>query len=119
MWEVRRGMAVDRLPSRRVTVRFRFTGAPATHRGPKKFWLVLERAGVDLCLLDPGFEVDLYVDADLATMTAVWLGDVPFIEAVRTKKIALVGMRALVRQFPSWLLFSRFASVPRPIVNSR
>src|SRR5258708_1650319 len=56
MWDVRRRIATDRLPSRRVVVRFHFTGVPATHRGARKFWLVLERAGIDLCLRDPGFE---------------------------------------------------------------
>ena len=31
-------------------------------------------AGVDLCSVDPGFDVDLYVSTDLRTMTAIWMG---------------------------------------------
>ena len=73
MWNVRRRIALDRLPERRVVVHFKFT-VPATHRGPRQFWLVLERAAVDLCLSDPGIDVDIDVDADLAAMAEVWLG---------------------------------------------
>lgn len=114
MWNIRRRIALDRLPERRVLAHFDFTGVPATYRGPKKFWLVLERSAVDVCLHDPGFEVDLYVEADLGAMAKVWLGDMTFAAAVRAKKIRLTGMPALVRQFPSWLLLSHFAKVPRP-----
>jgi DNA-binding HxlR family transcriptional regulator len=114
MWEMRRRIARTHLPPRRVVARFHFTGVPAIHRGPKRFWLVLERAGVDLCQHDPGYDVDIYVDAELSAMTKIWLGDWSFAEAVRTKKVALVGPRPFVRQFPSWLLLSPFAAVPRP-----
>jgi hypothetical protein len=33
------------------------------------WWFVLTRPEVDLCVKDPGFEVDLTVDADLAALT--------------------------------------------------
>jgi DNA-binding HxlR family transcriptional regulator len=114
MWNVRRRMALDRLPERKTVLHFSYSGFPESYRGPRKFWLVLERPAVDLCLHDPGHEVDLYVEADIAAMAGVWLGDLPFAHAVRTRKIRLTGKPALVRQFPSWLLFSPFSSVPRP-----
>jgi DNA-binding HxlR family transcriptional regulator len=114
MWNLRRRIATDRLPARRVVVHFNFTGIPATYRGARKFWLMLERSAIDLCLSDPGFEVGIYVDADLGAMAKVWLGDLPFSAALRTKKIRLTGMPDLIRQFPSWLLLSHFAEVPRP-----
>ena len=114
IWNIRRRIATDRLPARRVIANFNFTGVPASYRGLRKFWLVLERSGVDVCVKDPGFEVDLYLDADLAAMTRVWLGDLAFAEAVRMKKIRLSGMPATIRQFPSWLPLSPYAKVPRP-----
>jgi len=116
MSNVRRRIALDRLPAHRVVVHFKFT-VPARHRGPRQFWLVLERAAVDLCLIDPGFAIDIDVDADLAAMAEVWLGDAAFYEAVRAKKIELTGRPALTRQFSSWLLLSQFAAVPRPAPN--
>jgi hypothetical protein len=54
-------------------------------------------AYVDVCLSDPGHEVDLYVEADIAAMASVWLGDIGFAAALRTKKIRLAEIPALAR----------------------
>jgi DNA-binding HxlR family transcriptional regulator len=114
MWNVRRRVARELLPDRRVLVCFRFTSVPSSYRGARVFWLLLERTHVDVCLEDPGFEVDLEVHADLAAMAAVWLGDIPFEDALRAGSIKLMGPRALMKAFPSWLMLSHFARVPRP-----
>lgn len=114
MWNIRRRIALDRLPARRVLVHFEFRGVPSGRSMLKKCWLILERTGCDVCLRDPGYEVDIWVDADLGSMARVWLGDLSFAEAVRAKKIRVAGTPALVRDFPAWLLLSHFASVPRP-----
>ena len=112
-WDMRRRIAVDRLPEKRVVVRFDFRGVPAGHKAPKTYWLVLERPEVDLCIIEPGFEVDIFVDADLASLTKVWLGEVPIRQAIREGGIRLSGDRQGVRDFPSWLLLSTLAAVPR------
>jgi DNA-binding HxlR family transcriptional regulator len=114
LWNMRRRIALDNLPTRRVVVRFKFSGVAPTYRGPRVFWLMLERTQVDLCIDDPGFEVDLYVEADLAAMAKVWLGDTPFADALRSGKVRLMGPRHLANAFPSWLMLSHFAGVPRP-----
>jgi DNA-binding HxlR family transcriptional regulator len=114
MWNMRRRIDRERLPERRVVAHFSYRGVPAKYRGPKKFWLILDRAEVELCVKDPGYQVDLVVDADLAAMARVWLGDLSFADAQRTQAIKMSGPSALVKQFPSWLLLSHFASVPRP-----
>ena len=114
MWNVRRRIDHARLPAQRVVVHFTFRGVPSTYRGFRKFWLMLERSDVELCVKDPGHDVDLVVDADLSAMARVWLGDLVFAEAARTGAIRLSGPPALVKQFPSWLLLSHFAGVPRP-----
>jgi DNA-binding HxlR family transcriptional regulator len=114
MWSVRRRIALERLPDRRVVACFRFTGIPRAHRGPRVFWLLLERGGAEVCIEDPGFEIDVQVEADLATMTAVWLGDESFRAALASKAIRLVGPRALTTAFPTWLKLSNLADVPRP-----
>jgi DNA-binding HxlR family transcriptional regulator len=113
MWNMRRRVAVDRLPPHRVVVQFDFTGVPAGHRGPRTFWLLLERPEPDLCVTDPGFEVDLRVSADLATMAKVWLGDLTLESALRTPALRVTGSRTLAHAFPSWLLLSPFAGVSR------
>jgi DNA-binding HxlR family transcriptional regulator len=114
MWNVRRRIALDRLPPRRVVVRFKFSGVPVRYRGPRLFWLLLDRKQSDLCIEDPGFETDLYVDADLAAMAKIWLGDSTFEDTLRSGKVRLTGSRELAQAFPSWLMLSHFAKVPRP-----
>jgi len=114
MWDMRRRIALERLPEKRVVVRFDFRGVPAGHKAPKTYWLVMQRPEVDLCIIEPGFEVDIYVDADLASLTRVWLGEIPIRQAIREGGINLNGERQAVRDFPSWLLLSTLAAVPRP-----
>ena len=113
IWNMRRRVRRERLPGHRVVVRFRFEGAAPRYRGPRVFWLILERGEVDLCVTDPGHEVDLHVEAELAALARVWLGDASFESALRARQIRLLGPRALARDFPSWWLLSPFARVPR------
>jgi DNA-binding HxlR family transcriptional regulator len=115
MWNMRRRIALDRVATDgTVVVRFKFSGVPVGNRGPRLFWLLLERTQADLCVKDPGFEIDLYVEADVAAMASVWLGDITFADAVHSKRVLLTGSSALTQAFPSWLMLSRFAPVPRP-----
>jgi DNA-binding HxlR family transcriptional regulator len=113
-WDLHRRLNVDRLPLRRVVVRFDLRGVPRGQPGRKTWWLVLKRPDVDLCLKDPGYEVDLTVGADLAALTRVWLGAEGLNDALRTGRIELDGPRDLVRAFPGWLGLSAFARVERP-----
>jgi DNA-binding HxlR family transcriptional regulator len=114
MWDMRRRIAAERLPERRIVVRFDFRGVPVTHKSPRTYWFVIERPDVDLCIIEPGFEVNLFVDADLAGLSRVWLGEVPIRQAIREGTVKLTGERQLMRDFPSWLLLSTLAAVPRP-----
>ncbi len=114
MWNVQRRIAVDRLPAQRTVVQFDFRGLPPRYRRAHVFWLIAARPEVDLCLKDPGTEVDLYVSMDLGSFARVWMGDLPFSAALGSGAIELTGRRDLARSFPSWLLLSSFAGVPRP-----
>jgi len=114
MWDIHRRLNVERLPAHRVVVLFDFRGVPKAWRAVRCFWLILQRSEVDLCLKDPGFEVDLVVDADLAALTKVWLGDVRLGDAMRSGLVRLAGPTALLRAFPGWLALSGFAGVERP-----
>jgi DNA-binding HxlR family transcriptional regulator len=114
MWDIRRRVNTDRLPDRRVVVQFDFRAVPKTARSPATFWLILEPRDVDVCLKHPGFEVDLFVDADLAALTKAWLGDVRLADTMRSGLVRVEGAKALVRAFPGWLALSGFAGVERP-----
>ena len=115
MWNVRRRIDLPRLPPRRVVVRFEFRAFPPRCRGFRTCWLILERDGTDLCLKDPGFDVDLVVTADAATIARVWTGHATVRAGGAVGRAR--GARALATssgRFPSWLLLSHFAHVERP-----
>ena len=99
MWDIRHRMPLDSLPESRVTIHFRFDDAP---RDLQDFWLVLD-GGVDLCLRDPGYSVDIAVRSDVATLASVWLGELSYDLALRRGTLGVSGLAAPRRAFPRWL----------------
>jgi DNA-binding HxlR family transcriptional regulator len=100
---------VDReeLPLDRTVVQFDF-------RNPKKrYWMVLEPSEVSVCLQHPGFDVDLEVSVDTATLYRVYLGRVELGGAMKARKLAISGPRALQRGFNRWFTWSAFAPASR------
>lgn len=111
MWDIRRTMDVSRLPTRRrVVIQFRFTDAP---RGKSLWWLVAEDGESQLCLSDPGMEVDMVVDCGLRALTRVWIGEEDLRSALRSGAIKAAGDPRLVDTFPQWLRESPFAGSRR------
>lgn len=110
MWDMHRRIEEDQLPSKQVVVHFRFTDAPKEDRD---FWLLLDEGAVDLCLKDPGREVDLFVRSDLETFTKVWLGDIGLRKAFSKNTIEVHGRPDLRKRFPDWLGLNMFAPFGR------
>jgi DNA-binding HxlR family transcriptional regulator len=106
MWFLRRRVRLENLPDQRVVVRFDFRAQGAASfwlEEQQSFWLILERPTVDLCLSDPGFEVDLTVHADIAEMTRVYLGHITLTQAMRDGSVEVFGRRELRNAFPKWI----------------
>jgi DNA-binding HxlR family transcriptional regulator len=93
------------LPDRRVVLQFAFRG------DRRRFWVVKDAGGPSLCTTDPGFDVDLVVDADLAAMHEVWVGRMPLRTAVRDGLVTFGGPPALVRRMPDVMLLSPVAEI--------
>lgn len=107
MWNMRRKIDPDPLPARRVVVEFSYPELPKDQR---HYWLVVSPAnGVDLCSIDPGFDIDLYVTADLKAMTSVWMGMSRMADEVVAGRIVLTGDRDLIRTLSCWMKTSSFA----------
>jgi DNA-binding HxlR family transcriptional regulator len=108
MWDMRRNIDPTPIPKRRCVIQFLYPELPASRRN---WWLVVTPSkDVDLCSVDPGFEVDLYVTSDLRTMTVIWMGLMPVREAVSNGKVMLTGNRQLGEDMQTWLKLSPFAS---------
>ncbi len=108
MWDMRRRIALEKLPPTRICLCFVFTDAP---REKASYWLVGSPDGVELCVAEPGFDVDLFITTDVRTMTKVWNGDSALADKIRDGAIDLYGPSNLRQQFPSWLRLGMFAHV--------
>lgn len=97
-----------RLPLGRVVVEFELRD-PARSR----YWLVLERDGASLCRRHPGFESDLMVEADVATLYRVYMGRLALQEAIGRGEVRVDGPPRLVRAMPGWFGESRYAAAVR------
>jgi hypothetical protein len=75
----------DELPAERTVIQFNFLN-PA-----KRYWMVLEPADVSVCLQHPGFDVDLEVAVDTATLYRVYLGRAELGAAIRAGRLTLSG----------------------------
>ena len=102
MWWLRKRVEVDRLPDGRLVAQFDFHGYDRQGSTSVSFWLILTRADVTLCLTDPGYEVHVRCDADLATLYRVWGERISYREALASGGVRVDGPRTLVRAFPLW-----------------
>jgi hypothetical protein len=80
-------------------------------RARRRWWLVSEGSTVDLCVTDPGYEVDLFIVVDLRTITAVWVGDMELGSAIASGKLEVHGPQQLRAKLGSWRALSPFATV--------
>jgi len=109
MWAMHREFNVAQLPPRRINMQIELSDGGRI----KHWWMLLEKdQGVDLCLQDPGFEVDLLMHTDALTLAEVYMGDVPLNEACACGRMKVEGPPSLVQTIPKWFSRSLFADVP-------
>jgi hypothetical protein len=72
---------------------------------------VSEGDAADLCVTDPGYDIDLLILADLRTMTAIWTGDVSLQAALNSGALEAHGPAELRRGLSAWLGLSAFAPI--------
>ena len=107
-WELRqlniaRGIQIT---GRRV-VEFRVSGVPSSKQ---RYWLVFEPTDIEICIKDPGHEVDLWVSSSIKTLVEIWLGHIPLGQACENGSLQLDGPRSEIEAFSKWYVLSHFAS---------
>jgi hypothetical protein len=81
--------------------------------------MVLEPSEVSVCLPPPGFDVDLEVIVDTATLYRVYLGQAELGSAIRAGQVTMGGSRTLERGFGHWFTWSAFAPASRSAHSRR
>jgi DNA-binding HxlR family transcriptional regulator len=113
MWDMRRHIDPRPMPKRRNVIQIIFNDMPATR---KNWWLIVDPGEVtDLCSVNPGFDVDLYMSTDVRTMTEIWMGYTPLTRAKSSGRLTITGNKQLETAMKSWLALSTFAAVERRV----
>ena len=100
MWDMRRSVDPSQFPQHRVIVQFEYPDAP---KGARNWWLISENGEIDLCLNDPGHDIDILLKSSLATMTAIWTCQKKFKNAVKQGEISILGDPRLTDNLQNWL----------------
>ena len=108
IWDMHRNMNADFFSAKRTVLKIEFTDVVSSKRF---WWLVIRDGDVDVCLKDPGFDIDLIISADIQTLTAVWIGDTTIMKAMRENLVKVTGSAHLRKNISGWLGSSYFADV--------
>ena len=114
MLYMQRSIVTENLPGKDSVIKFVFTDQDVL----KDWWLLVNGCNVDICLDDPGKDVDVYLATDLRTMVECWMGDSTYKAAIREKRMKLVGPSALTRNVQHWIKDATFAGI-RPAAEIR
>jgi len=108
MWDMHRNIDTSYFGDERKVLRFEFVDYPVKMR---LWWLVVTGDSVDICLKDPGHEVDLMTEVHLKTMTQIWMGDLSVSKAKRDKLLLVTGDSTLNKSMASWIGCSPLAAI--------
>jgi DNA-binding HxlR family transcriptional regulator len=110
LWSMCNALRRDRLPDRRIVIRFDFTGRAQRER----YWLLIEHGETEICKTSPGLNDDLCITAEAEAFVRWHAGQLTWAQATRENRIQLDGSWSLVKAFPTWNARSMFAHI-RPV----
>ena len=104
---LQRSIKPEALPGKETVIRFKFSDLKLL----SDWWLLINGSSVDVCLQNPGKEVDIYFWTDLRTMIEVWMGDLSYRAAIAAGRMKITGPSALTRDVTSWLACHSLADI--------
>jgi len=107
MWDIQRRLQTTLFPEKgRFVAEFQIKGAPAER---KSWWVIIHDRNVELCLRHPGYEINLFIESNLRSLTNIWMGVCSIDTAKKEKSISLHGNEKYIKNFSKWFLLSPFA----------
>jgi DNA-binding HxlR family transcriptional regulator/putative sterol carrier protein len=103
VWWMHTRLDTSDFPGKRHVLHIRFTD------DRRRFWVVIESGVPSVCLADPGFDVDVTITSDVASLYQVWLGHLPVKNAIKTGRLQFTGPPAMTRRMPTVLQLSLVA----------
>lgn len=108
MWTLHHKIDLAEMPARRNVLRFHFEDGPPEKR---VYWLIAQPGSVEICYENPGFDVDLFVEAQVAALAAIYTGRSTYAREIDAGRLFLSGDPRLVRTIDRWLKKSDYADV--------
>ena len=105
---LKRSIVPEKLIGNETVIRFHFTDIDTY----SDWWLVAKDKELDLCVNDPGREVNVYFTSSVKTLADVWMGDSTYKMAIKDGSLKVVGNTQLTRNITAWLSNSLFADLP-------
>ena len=113
MWDIRRRIKTEFLPPEGCLIHVHIDELESQ----ADWWLQVADNEVALESTEPGAEVDLLIQADLQSLTRLWLGDTSLHRALTQRRLVLKGRPIMIRAIEQWLPLASYAKV-RPVQNT-
>lgn len=105
MLYLERSIQPDKLTAPQTVIRFNFNDV----QDYPNWWITVDGDDVDVCVNDPGKDVDVHFNVCVRVMCELWMGDISYRKAIAEGKLQLIGPKVLTQHVTDWLKPSIFA----------
>lgn len=100
LWALEKDVDPSAFGNKRSVVHIDFDDRP---KNQQHWWFINEAGSCEMCVDDPGHEVDLHLTISLPDMIYIWRGDLSLPHALETGQLEVDGSRAARKKLAAWL----------------
>ena len=101
MWDLRRNININELPNRPLVIQFQF---PEQTKRLSNWWVCHKpNQELEVGYIDPGSDVDLYVNTSIQALTKIHMGSLTTSEALNSGQLDVEGAKDLHETMDFWL----------------
>ncbi|MGF1620986.1 MAG: winged helix-turn-helix transcriptional regulator [Rhodomicrobiaceae bacterium] len=108
VWAMERSVNPQAFEAKRTVIRVEFTDRTG---GERLWWFINENGACELCLHDPGHEVDLFLACTLPDMIYIVRGDLPLARALDTERLEVIGSAHVRDRLADWFNLAPYTAI--------
>jgi len=112
MLYLERSIDREKIKGNETVIKFRFSDLAEQ----PDWWIIVNTDRSEVCIRDPGRDIDVYFNCSVRTLSEVWMGDRTYRDAIKAGDLAVEGDTYLTRNVSTWLRPSVFGDSPRKAV---
>ncbi len=116
MWDIKRNAIYLDIFPKKFIVEFYLKDAPKEKR---THWLIFENQEIEVCIIDRGFDIDVYFNSSVKALTQVWMGWKKFKDAIKDNDFVFKGNKKYISCAEKWLGSSGLSGIKRQPENLR